>query len=184
MSDFWKIFGRFPDFWKIFRCLEDFQIFGRFSDFRKIFRFLDNPRTCDIWDTDYNSDNWEREFMTIFVIWQLIVTLDSIRNSCDVFLLYWFLQRAWSQMSLELSNIILTFGMSGCSSGCSSLEVEKRMLSLWAFNWNYTYRWHSCNRWIINANQLHYIWNKQSMSWRGGCLWRSALDFMGWIPLG
>ena len=42
-------------------------------------------RCCDIWDTDYNTDNWEPEFMTIFVIWQLIVTLDSIRNSCDVF---------------------------------------------------------------------------------------------------
>ena len=41
--------------------------------------------TCDIWDTDYNSDNWEPEFMTIFVTWQLIVTLDSIRNSCDIF---------------------------------------------------------------------------------------------------
>ena len=40
--------------------------------------------TCDIWDTDYNSDNWEPEFMTIFVTWQLRVTLDSIRNSCDV----------------------------------------------------------------------------------------------------
>ena len=38
--------------------------------------------TCDIWDTDYNSDNWEPEFMTIFVTWQLIVTLDSIRNVC------------------------------------------------------------------------------------------------------
>ena len=41
-------------------------------------------KTCDIWDTDYNSDNWEPEFMTIFVTWPLIVTLDSIRNSCDV----------------------------------------------------------------------------------------------------
>ena len=41
-----------------------------------------NPR--DFWDTDYNFDNWELEFMTIFVTWQLIVTLDSIRNSCDV----------------------------------------------------------------------------------------------------
>ena len=40
--------------------------------------------TCDIWDTDYNSDNWEPEFMTIFVTWKLIVILDSIRNSCDV----------------------------------------------------------------------------------------------------
>ena len=34
--------------------------------------------------TDYNSDNWEPESMTIFVTWQLGVTLDSIHNSCDV----------------------------------------------------------------------------------------------------
>ena len=40
-----------------------------------------------IWDTDYNSDNWEPEFMTIIVTWQLIVTLDIIRNSCDVLFL-------------------------------------------------------------------------------------------------
>ena len=39
---------------------------------------------CGIWDTDYNSDNWEPEFMTLFVAWQLRVTLDSIRNSCDL----------------------------------------------------------------------------------------------------
>ena len=45
---------------------------------------LPTSETCNIWDTDYNSDNWEPEFMTIFVTWQLIVTLDSIRNSCDV----------------------------------------------------------------------------------------------------
>ena len=43
------------------------------------------PETCDLWDTDNNSDNWEPEILTIFVIWQLIVTLDSIRNSCDVY---------------------------------------------------------------------------------------------------
>ena len=46
------------------------------------------PETYDIWDTDYNSDNWEPEFMTIFVVWQLRVTLDSIRNSCDVYLFF------------------------------------------------------------------------------------------------
>ena len=45
-------------------------------------------RCCDIWDTDYNFYNWEPEFMTIFVIWQLIVTLDSIPNSCDVFITF------------------------------------------------------------------------------------------------
>ena len=44
----------------------------------------DKTGTCDIWDTDNNSDNWEPESMTIFVIWQSIVTLDSICNSCDV----------------------------------------------------------------------------------------------------
>ena len=43
------------------------------------------PETCDIWDTNYNSDNWEPEFMTICVAWQLRVTLDSIRTSCDVY---------------------------------------------------------------------------------------------------
>ena len=41
--------------------------------------------TCDLWDTVYISDNWEPGFMTIFVTWQLRVTRDSIRNSCDVF---------------------------------------------------------------------------------------------------
>ena len=41
-------------------------------------------QTCDNWDTDYNSYNWEPEFMTIFVMWQSRVTVDSIRNSCDV----------------------------------------------------------------------------------------------------
>ena len=40
--------------------------------------------TSYIWDTDNKTDNWEPGFMTIFVTWQLIVTLDSIRNSCDV----------------------------------------------------------------------------------------------------
>ena len=43
-------------------------------------------QTCDNWDTDYNSYNWEPKFMTIFVTWQLRVTLDSIRNSCDVYI--------------------------------------------------------------------------------------------------
>ena len=44
--------------------------------------------TCDIWDTDYNSDKWGPEFMKIFATWQLRVTLDSIRNSCDVYKMF------------------------------------------------------------------------------------------------
>ena len=74
--------------------MEGFQIFGRFSGLLNIFRFLDNPRTFDIWDTDYNSDNWEPEFMTIFVTWQLIVTLDSIHNSCDVYSNTWIMNQS------------------------------------------------------------------------------------------
>ena len=45
-------------------------------------------QTCDNWDTDYNSYNWEPEFMTIFFTWQSRVTVDSIRNSCDVFVFF------------------------------------------------------------------------------------------------
>ena len=51
---------------------------------------------CDIWDTDYNADNWEPRLTTIFVIWQLFVTLDSIRNSCDV------LKKSILKMTLHL----------------------------------------------------------------------------------
>ena len=42
------------------------------------------PVTCYNWHTDYNSDNWEPGLMNICVTWQLRVTLDSIRNSCNV----------------------------------------------------------------------------------------------------
>ena len=55
-------------------------------------KYKDNDKdkqvTCDISDTEYNSDNWEPEIMTNFAIWQLRVTLDSIRNSCDVFFFF------------------------------------------------------------------------------------------------
>ena len=35
--------------------------------------------TCNIWDTDYNSDNWEPEFVTSCVTWQLRVTVEFLR---------------------------------------------------------------------------------------------------------
>ena len=61
-----------------------------------IFGNFHNLKDSDIWDTDYNSDNWEPELMTIFVIWELIVTLDSIRNSCDVSSVFWLASRPLS----------------------------------------------------------------------------------------
>ena len=51
-----------------------------------------------------NFDNWEPECMTIFVVWQLRVTLDSIHNSCDVF----FFWEHWSMHLLLLSYICIS----------------------------------------------------------------------------
>ena len=42
----------------------------------------------DIWATDYKFNNWEPEFMTPFVTWQLRVTLDSICHSCNILFLH------------------------------------------------------------------------------------------------
>ena len=54
--------------------------------------------TCAIWDTDYNTDNWEPGFMTIFATWQLIVTLDNICNSCDI-----CTYQLWKQTIISIS---------------------------------------------------------------------------------
>ena len=56
-------------------------IADNFEKFWILWQFWTILETCDFLDTDYNSDNWEPEFMTIFVTWQSRVTVDSIRNS-------------------------------------------------------------------------------------------------------
>ena len=48
-----------------------------------IYNDKNNPGTCDIGDTDYNSDNWESEFMTIFVTWQLRFVFRNLDNLKD-----------------------------------------------------------------------------------------------------
>ena len=55
--------------------------------------WLWNPKS-DSWDLlplirmmskyDYNSDHWEPDFLKIIVTWQLRVTVDNIRTSCNV----------------------------------------------------------------------------------------------------
>ena len=60
------------------------QLKCEFSDYVSFLAIQNSLMNCDIWDTDYKSVTWEPEFMTIFVTWKLIVTLDSIRNSCNI----------------------------------------------------------------------------------------------------
>jgi len=106
LDNFWQfwqfstiliIFDNVDNFWPFFNFFYNFDNFDNFWQLTTIFTIQTIAfailtiekiilETCDIWDTDYNSDNWGPEFMTIFVIWQFIVTLDSIRNSCDVWL--------------------------------------------------------------------------------------------------
>ena len=57
--------------------LYDFEHFEHFDYIETNFDYLDNfdnwidspVETCDIWDIDYNSDNWIIEFRIIFVTW-------------------------------------------------------------------------------------------------------------------
>ena len=92
-DNFWQ-FGQFLKIWTICKdCWQFWQFLTNWNfltiltiidNFWQFWHFLTILETCDIWDTDYNSDNSEPEFMTFFVTWQLRVTLDSICNSCDV----------------------------------------------------------------------------------------------------
>ena len=95
-----NIYDNFDNFWQLWHFLHIFWQFANIGQFWLILIILTfltiwaktNTKTstktiletCDIWDTDYNSDNWYPEFMTFFVTWHLRETLDSIRNSCDV----------------------------------------------------------------------------------------------------
>ena len=61
----------FGQFWAILEKFYNFDFLTLFTIFYHlvIFYHFDNykDKTFDIWDTDYNSDSWETEFMTIFV---------------------------------------------------------------------------------------------------------------------
>ena len=85
----WLTFWQFLQMW-IFLILFPWIFCWQFRQFLTIRTITKTIlETCDIWDTDYISDNWKPESMTILVNWQLKVTLDSIRNSCNVLKLFW-----------------------------------------------------------------------------------------------
>ena len=98
-------FYNFYKFWQFWSFLQFFTISTILISFLQCWQFLtiddnfhnsdncfchfdnwkDNPG--DLWNLRHWLQLWQLTtwIMTTFVTWQLIVTLDSIRNSCDVF---------------------------------------------------------------------------------------------------
>ena len=62
----------------LLHLVNDCNNFNNYWQSWNVSTFLTILGICDYWDTGYNSDNWEPEFMTIFVIWQLRVTAFTI----------------------------------------------------------------------------------------------------------
>ena len=64
--------------------------------------------TCDIWDIDYNSDNWDPEFMAIFVY--LTINCDTGQHSqfLRCFIMSWF---CWHlpRISPTLTSVLPSF---------------------------------------------------------------------------
>ena len=67
-----KIFTIIDNFYNFLTNLAILTIIDSFWQLRQFLTILTIEKTvlktCDIWDTDYNSDNWEPEFMTIIVL--------------------------------------------------------------------------------------------------------------------
>ena len=101
-------FYTFHIFWQSWQFLTTLTSFANLWEFWKLdnfWKYLTIFASLDNFDHNYNDNpsdllhlrhwlhfyNWEPEFMTIFVAWQLRVTLDSISNSCDRFCEQFFL---------------------------------------------------------------------------------------------
>ena len=144
LNNFWH-FWQFWQFLHFFYKFDNFNICLQFWQFLTIFTIafaimtIENTilETCDIWDTDYNSDNWEPEVMTIFVTWQLIVTLDSIRNSCDVLENGHHLSNQPQNCEMSINSVKLWSSNSKTTFKCSAryflghLWKNRMMLQLW-----------------------------------------------------
>ena len=59
-------------------------------------KYKDHDKHMNLCEVVDISDSWEPEFTTVIVTWQLRVTLDSIRNSCDVFSIGWDQFHTWN----------------------------------------------------------------------------------------
>ena len=70
-QDFW-IFSNFLKFLNFLKNIKNLNLYDICSEWWGDLTWPKKSlRCCDIWDTNNNTDNWEPEFMTIFVTWQL-----------------------------------------------------------------------------------------------------------------
>ena len=79
---FLKFFDNFGNFGQFLIIFDNWDNWDNFWQFWK-----DSPWDIDIWDTDYSSDNWKPEFMTIFVTFLrcfLAHRAVLINNKCPV----------------------------------------------------------------------------------------------------
>ena len=80
-----EIFGYFS--LTILTKFDNFYYFWQFWQFFEVWQFWLYWQSW--WPVTFETlIFWKPEFMTIFVTWQLRVTLDSIRNYCDVYYYY------------------------------------------------------------------------------------------------
>ena len=133
--------------------------------------------TFDICDTDYNTDIWEPGLMKIFVTWQLIVTLDSICNSCNVSLKI-FLPYIWCGSSLW-----------GCVpwTGQPCLELSEPQASFLSFSlFLHKFTSWQTNQYAVVLTQFGFAAGSMMVDLRPH--WRSLLHGFGrsstrWRPL-
>ena len=101
--------------------------------------------TCGVWDTDYNSYNWEPEFITIFVTWQSRVIVDRIRNSWDVFLIcvFTWIHSAVSYLHSKTDVIVEFHGFDGAARVVLAQQVISFQLGSMGSNGFKWVRWSS-----------------------------------------
>ena len=86
LTNFWQFLylkNYFVSFWQLWTVLKFWHLWQWF------FYHFD---ICDIWDTDYISNNWEQQYGQLHCDLWIESDGDSIRNSCDVFIwmfLWW-----------------------------------------------------------------------------------------------
>ena len=111
----------FDKLWPLWHWLQFWQLRTRIHD---------NP--WDLWPLGHWLQFWQLRtwIHEIFVTWQLIVTLDSIRNSCDVLLVFFNIYRLVLQnISIDFCIVNVVFSLSHSLFRYTKLDLTSCSLS-------------------------------------------------------